>query len=498
MVDIVSTPYSRVFLIENGAVNGSESPAYEGLWRAGAISFGQGKNTPIRIPDPDTYGKFKTVTTIPGEQDLPQLTINARYTFDLSDMLRLVNIGCTHDLQVHFGQCQNPQDFANGWSKILVLEQARISDYGTADLGALEPNDNAAVNENVTWQGERLYEIGRMSATEIASATVTREVIAVSVCDQAGCGGVCGSSSDGCQNVFMVTTSGGGSPGLAADVIWSSDGMATSTTIHITTMALTDTPSDSVCVGDNLVVLTDTSTREALHYADITDIIAGIQTWTRVTTGFVSAKGPSAGWSVGPNETWFAGKGGYIYFTDDPTSGVTVQSAGSATTQDLNDIHMFNSTHGVAVGASNAVIHTTDGTTWGSVTGPAVGVALNAVWMKSEDTWFIGTAGGALYRTNDAGVSWTSVGFSGSGAGAIADIYFVNDAVGYMAHATATPVGRLLRTIDGGKTWQIGPEEGSMPTNNRMNSVKACSVNTVFGGGLASNGTDGFGVKLSA
>ena len=93
MADIVSTPYSRVFLIENGAVNGTSVPSYEGFWRAGALSYGQGDVTPIRIPDPDAYGKFKTVGTIPGEQDLPELAITARYDFDLSDMLRLVNIG---------------------------------------------------------------------------------------------------------------------------------------------------------------------------------------------------------------------------------------------------------------------------------------------------------------------------------------------------------------------------------------------------------------------
>lgn len=496
MVDIVSTPYSRVFLIENGSVNGETSPTYEGLWKAGAVSFGQGDNTPIRISSADAYGKFQTVGTIPGEQDLPELTIQARYTFDLSDMLRLVNIGCTHDLQVHLGQCQNPQDFTNGWDKILVLEQARISNYSTTDLGALEPGDNAVVNEDVTWQGELIYEIGKLSATEVATTTIQNEVMAVAICDQAGCGGVCGTSSDGCQNVFFVEGASAGSPGLGAGVVWSSDGMATSTRIVITTLAVGEQPTDAVCVGDNLVVLSEDS--ESLHYADISDIIAGTQTWTEVTEGFVATKGPLAAWSLGPNETWIAAEGGYIYFTDDPTGSVTVQSAGTASTQDLNDIHIFSSTHGVAVGASNAVLKMTDGATWGAVTGPAVGVVLNAVWMKSEDTWFVGTAGGALYRTNDAGISWTLVGFSGSGSGSVRDIYFVNDTVGYMSHSTSTPVGRIFRTIDGGKSWYILPESGSMPAHDRVNHVAACSVNTVFGGGLADNATDGFGVKLNA
>lgn len=496
MTDIVSTPFSRVFLIENGAVNGNTSPDYEGFWKAGGLTFGQGNVTPIRIPSGDSYGKFKTVGTIPGQQDLPQLGITARYTFDLSDMLRLVNIGCNHDLQIHMGQCQNPKDFNGGWDKILVLEQARISNYTTNDLGAIEPGDNAVVNEVVTWQGELVYEIGKLTATEVASATISREVIAVAICDQAGCGGICGSSSDGCQNVFFVTLSGAGSPGLSADVIWSDDGMATSTLIHITTLGLSESPDDAACVGDNLVVVSTAS--DSLHYAAVQDILDGTQTWTEIGTGFVGAKGPLAIWSIGPNETWIVGTGGYIYFTDDPTSGVTVQDAGAATTQDLLDIHVLDSTHAVAVGANNAVVRTTDGSTWGAVTGPAVGVQLNAVWMKSIDTWFVGSDAGVLYRTNDAGTSWSTVGFSGSGAGKVHDIYFSNDAVGYLSHATAAPAGRILRTIDGGNSWVVGPEQGSLPANDRMNSIKACAVNTVFGGGLADNGTDGFGIKLTA
>jgi photosystem II stability/assembly factor-like uncharacterized protein len=498
MGDIVSTPYSRVFLIENGA-NPNTSPTYEGLWKAGGMSWGQGDITPIRIPSADSYGKFKIVGNIPGDQDLPELAITARYAFDLSDMLRLVNIGCNHDLQVHMGQCQNPSDFNGGWDKILVLEQARISNYTTSDLGAIEPGDNAVVNEEVTWQGQLVYEIGKLTATEVGSSTITRQVIAVAVCDQAGCGGVCGTGSDGCQKVFMVTLAAGGSAGLSADVIWSADGFSTSTLIHVTTLGLTESPDDAACVGDNLVIVSGgTGASDSLHYASIADILAGTQTWTEVDTGITASKGPQALWSLGPNETWFAGAGGYIYFSDDPTSGVTAQDEGVATTQDLNDIHMLDSTHGVAVGASNAVVRTVDGSTWGAITGPAVGVALNAVWMKSEDVWLVGTAGGALYYTADAGSTWTALGFSGSGAGTVTDIYFVNQAVGYMAHTTAAPVGRLFRTIDGGNSWYLLPENGSMPDNDGINSIKACSVNTVFAGGLGGGGTDGFGVKLTA
>lgn len=494
MADPVSSPYSRVFLIENGAQPGN-SPSYEGLWRAGALSFGQGDVTPIRIPDAGSYGKFKTIGTIPGEQDLPELAITARYTYDLSDMLRLVNIGCNHDLHVHFGTCQNPNDFNDGWTKILVLEAARVSDYGTTDLGALEPGDAAPVNEDVTWQGQLVYEIKLLSATEIASTNITREGLAIAICDQAGCGGVCGAASDGCQKVFIVTTSSGGSPGLPADVIYSDDGMATSGKTQVDSLLSSESPDDALCVGSNLVVLSSASV--SLHYAPTADILAGTETWTEVTTGFVATKGPRAGWSIGPNETWIVGAGGYVYFATNPASGVEVQDAGVATTQNLNDVHAIDSDHAVAVGASNAVVRTVDGATWGSKTGPAVGVALNAVWMKTVDIWLVGTAGGKLYYTKNGGDSWTEIGFTGSGAGAVDDIYFVNGTVGFMAHRTAAPVGRVLRTIDGGQSWEVMPDSGTMPDNDGINSIGACNPNTVYGTGLGGGASDGFAVKLT-
>lgn len=494
MPDIVSSPFSRVFLIENGA-DPQNTPEYEGFWRAGSLSFGQGTVTPIRIPNQSRYGQFTTVGTIPGEPDLPELPITARYTQDLSDMLRLVNIGCEHDLQVHFGTCQNPQDFNGGWDKILVLESARISDYGTTDLGALEPGDNAVINEEVTWQGQTVYEVKKLTATEVAATNIHAEVVAVAICDQAGCGGTCGAASDGCQNVFFVQLTGGVSPGLGPNVVYSSDGMSTSAASTITTLAIGEAPNDAACAGDNLVVVSEDS--ESLHYADVSDLLAGIGAWTEVTTGFVAAKGPLAIWSLSPNETWIVGEGGYIYFTDDPTSGVSVQDAGVATAQDLNDVHVFDSDHAVAVGNSNAVVRTTDGSTWGAITGPAVGVSLNAVWMKSVDIWLVGSAGGRLYYTKNGGTSWTEIGFSGNGAGQVDDIFFATGAVGFMTHRTAAPVGRVFRTVDGGHSWRLGPESGSMPDNDKIASIAACSPNTAFGGGLSSGASDGFAVKLA-
>ena len=139
------------------------------------------------------------------------------------------------------------------------------------------------------------------------------------------------------------------------------------------------------------------------------------------------------------------------------------------------------------------------GTTWAPITGPNPGVNLNAVWMRGKDEWFIGDAGGQLWYTIDGGNTWTEKTFTGSGAGVIRDIKFINGTVGYMAHDTGTPAGRILRTVDGGYSWYVLPEGDTvLPANDRINAVAPCSEadpNTVYGGGLADDAVDGIIVK---
>lgn len=497
MVEVAITANSRVFLMEGGA-GPSVAPVYEGLWRAGAVSWEQGDITRIQIPSASQRGKFDRVGSITGEQGDPEIGITARFAQDAkSVLLRLSRNTCENDLQIHFGKCRDPKDFSNGWrdGKILVLEDARPSSYGTDELGALQSDENAAINEETTFVGSDYYEIVPIKFSQLASDEVVQEVVGIEVCDSETCG-ACGIPSNGCSVVFAVTMRAGGSPGQGAEVVATQDGGSTWVDRIVTTITGSDDPTGLACIGDNVVVISNES--ESLHYAASADVLNEDETWTEITTGFVAAKGPNAIWSNGPSLTWIVGDGGYIYFTSDPTSGVEVQDSGSATTENLNDIDGLDSDRMVAVGDNNAVVYTTNGgETWTSVTGPAVGVNLNAVVMHTATEWFVGTAAGTLWYTRNSGETWTQKGFPGSGAGVIRDIKFASKAVGYMSHDTATPAGRILRTIDGGYSWYVLPEgTGSITANDRINALAVCQdVNIVYGAGLADNAVDGVIVK---
>lgn len=488
--------YSRVFLLPNRAAPYTAAQ-YLALAKAGAFSWGQGDATLVRVPSSQALGQFDVVGKIIGAPGNPELPLTIRYNTDLSLMLKLAPKGCSHDFQVHMGSCKNPQDFNRGWDKILVVEGGHIGNYRTGELGALDPGERAVVNEEITLAGEFAYEVMPINFASKAASSLTQEVVRVVVCDSITCG-LCGLPSDGCQVIFAVEKSTGGSPGIFPRVVYTSNGGQTFGVRDITSMTATEDPTDAFCVGTNLVVVAG-STFAELHYIAISDLVAGTGSWTKVTTGFSASGYPRKLWSASASATWFAGTGGYVYFSTDVTSGVTVQDAGSATAQQLNDITGLDTDFLVAVGNSNAIIYTTNGgKTWVSVTGPAVGVNLNAVYMVSANQWFVGTAGGKLFYTTDSGATWTEKVFPGSGAGVVYDIRFATKSVGYMAHSTATPAGRVLRTIDGGNTWYVLPEgSGSIPTNSRINDLAVCpDPNIVWGGGLAT-GTTGILVQAA-
>ncbi|KKM90671.1 hypothetical protein LCGC14_1236250 [marine sediment metagenome] len=238
-----------------------------------------------------------------------------------------------------------------------------------------------------------------------------------------------------------------------------------------------------------------------MHVAPTADILAGTEVWIEPTGGFVAGNGPIAIWNEGINNTWIVGENGYIYFTAEPLTGVVVQDPGVATTQNLQDVHAFDAENVVAVGDLNAVVRTTNGgLTWEAITGPAVGITLNCVWMYDSRVWLVGSSTGILWLTTDEGATWTDITDRlPVTVIEIDEILFVDDTVGYMALRDGAAHGLIARTLDGGQTWFILPEgSGNIPDNDRINMLAVCDdPNVVWGGGLGADGTDGIIVKAA-
>lgn len=268
-------------------------------------------------------------------------------------------------------------------------------------------------------------------------------------------------------------------------VVWSHDGGQTWTATALTDLS-TNEPDAIAIVGNYLIVVS--SADESYLYANRSDPT----TWTRVTSGFQSTKGPTAIWASSLANIFMVGLGGYIYKLTLPGQAVTVLNAGVATTQNLNAIHGRGDTI-VAVGASNAVVFSQNGGgTWSSLTGPAAATALNCVCVKNHDHWWIGADG--AYYTVDEGANWQTKALGDALLATVNDIQFSadSDAVGYLAYTTSTPTGHVQRTTDFGREWEDYSIDVVPPTNEAINSIAIGGPNYVVVGGLeTAAGADG-------
>lgn len=466
---------------------------------AGGLSYGQGGLTPVRVPSDEAYEQFDTVDSIQGQPDLPSLPVTFRMTRNLSQVYRMARKRCIVDVQLHFGACKNPADFNNGWEKVGILDQSRITTYGTGDLGAMDADQNAPVDENVEFVGQDWYEVVPLTPSVSGTAAITDEVIKVLICDQRTCG-ECGLDSDGCQNIFAIVSDTSGSPGLNARIMYSKDQGATWSSQVVNSMAAAEVPVDAVCAGPYIVIFSGGS-NDRMHYALITEVLRGIAVWNAVATGFVGAGSPSKAYAHNAENIWVTGDGGYIYKITDPTNSASAKTSGDITTQNLKGIHSYDDTNVVAVGASNVVLLSRNGgTSWALQTGPAAGVQMNAVWMTGANSWLIGSNAGVLYFTEDAGLTYTTIGIPDSASGIINDIRFSKRSVGYIGRSmTSNPRAQILRSIDGGYSWFKAEGKETMPLGQTINSIAACedNPNLVFGGGLDTALSDGYLVKLS-
>lgn len=490
---VATSSMTRVFIISGGA-RIDHTPTYQSCMRMMGVSQGFGDIERIECPDPYNYGKFIEVGQIRGATERPTTSLEGRYMLDtLSTLLDLVRKGCDFDVQLHMGECTDPSVF-NSFKKALVLEGASLTNYSTEDLGALASGDNAQINETADLSASNLFEIAPLSTAEVAASTVTGEVLDVAICDTQSCG-ECETESDGCKHIFALTAAAGGSPSTPADIVFSLNGGSVWYAHDVDTLSAAEAPDELDCVGAYLVVVANAT--DSLHYALLSEFDGTTDpAFTEVSTGIVAAGSPNAIWSAG-NYAFIVGDGGYVYGTDDPTSGVDVLDAGSATTDKLLVVHGLSQYFAVAAGQNGAVIYTENGTTWTAVSHRPVGAAIhiNALWVKGEREWLIGTSNGKLYYTLDKGATWTEKTFSGSGAGVVYSLSFYSNSIGYMSHSTATPRARILRTYDGGASWIVIPEEvGTMPLADRVNEVAACAnnPNLVVGVGLGDNASDGY------
>jgi len=166
------------------------------------------------------------------------------------------------------------------------------------------------------------------------------------------------------------------------------------------------------------------------------------QLWTGTDQGIEGISFPDM------NTGYVCGWSGYFAKTTDGGVNWTVQTPGS-------DIYFYtevvfkDAQHGVAFAQTNsgagAWVTSNGGTSWTPSTGLA-GIPYDACYV-SGSTYYLCTNGGAIQRSTDDGLTWTTV-FSGGGM--LLGIDFFNSNIGI----AGSEDGWIFKTYDGGNSWQ--------------------------------------------
>lgn len=488
----------RVWAVEGG-VHPLHAPIYLSLGKVSkdpTRKTGEAKR--VAAPDPNNFDNDIQIGTVPGATERATLSISNRYTVQKSLLLDWANKNCRVDIFVLSGKCGNPQDFSEGGEKWTYFPDGQISSHAFEKFGAFDKSENDASNDMVDMTAETYFEYLYMRQDVVGNADTVREIYSV---DTWG-GDNCEECPDPTKHVLMTMKGASATPGTQPTLLYSDDAGETFSQQTINTLFSNEDIVGSAIIGGDLVLISQTS--NSIHYTNIELLYDGTNVWAENDQGFVAGGSPRAIWSVDVRHTWIVGNGGYVYFAKSHKTAVEVQDAGVATSQNLLAVHAFDTENVLAVGNSNAVLHTSNGgLTWETVTGPAVGVNLGSCWMWSENTWFIGEGPGGtgkLWLTVNSGKTWTQKSLPGTYL-RFYKIEFVGEAEGYILAETGG-TGVVLRTKTGGYEWSTLPDgRRAVAQNNAyLTDIAVCKrySNTVFATGLAKNGSAGVAYRFSA
>lgn len=432
----------------------------------------RGSINPINVNDPRIRGLFRQIGTTIESPDIPSASITFKQKHGGVPWFRF-RLNCPINVYESEGLCNDPSDPFNGWQTLNILSRGLSGDKTYQGRTPFDGSDESLAEIGFSWLGD-VYTVGPITLGEAAAVDVTTEVVDIVYGSFQLCSD-CGPANDGTRWIYALQQTAGGSSAVNGKVLYSTDGGASWTASAITGLGVGALVAAIDIVGQYLVVVA--KGENAYYVAQISPQTGAPGAWTKVTTGFVAAKTPNDLYVETPNRVYFVADGGYIYVSTDILSGVSVLSAGAATTNNLSRIHGAAGTL-IAVGASNTSLKSTNkGQSWSATVASVTGT-LQAVAVLSPQVYYVGTAAGTVFYTENGGATWTQLTLPGAAITAITDIVFPTSEVGYIAATRTGPTATIFGTVFGGRGWS---ESGTSrfpaaPTYGRANRLATPNV----------------------
>lgn len=483
---VAQTQMSRLFVALGGACQGNYQ--YGDCVRMDGLSQTLGDSEPIYCPSRLQMGQFEQDDSVVAEDSDWTTSLVGRMSLDTESLLwQVQRLRCGFDVHLNFGRCTDPTDI-DSFELGFVIEGARITDYSTDQLGALEPGDRSPINETVSLSATTVYQKRRQTWGESGAALANTfdEVISVAFQPGTNCDADCGSVNTGCQIIYalardtatgdmtiLYTRNGGTSwssytnASLVADagVVYKTFRMfATRTKLYI--LAGQTTPATEVFIVD--LSSTNSAPTSVTSLGEFgTNLMDGA---SRTEDGFIYFN------VTGADEL-------YKLDMSQKTVSGPIAAPGSA---GALYVAFLDEDFGVAADytqlVQNSISYTVNGgASWTSVSPDVTGSTPTgqpeSIWVLSETCWFFGTSDGEIVVTRDGGQTITKIADLADDVGGIIDedvwqIVFATNNIGY-----AYIENYVWRTYNGGVSWQVQPDGGgtSLPLGI-INHIAACSA----------------------
>lgn len=351
-------------------------------------------------------------------------------------------------------------DASNGW--IAAGNRIRRTSDGGASWSVLAVPANAPIEDVLfltTTRGWAVASDGQTFSTSDGGATWTIGA---------------NSGSGALSDLDFVDFFGGYAVGASGRVLKSSDGGASWTQVAGGNSA----PLPTVFGMDAV----DAHHAWATTYDDaILRTDDGGATWAPIENGVnfqwrdVSFVDALHGYACGKKQAFFPA----IAWTDD--GGLSWNRVWYGMMVDFNDVEALSPTTALVTG-DTFVWRTTDGgLSWPSVSPTPFGTYHGMSFADSQTGWIAGTQ---IFRTDDAGATWTH---QGTPAATMWDVGFANAQVGWCVGAGGT----VMKTIDGGTTWTTSSVAGFTGDLQSVSVVDAQTLWIAGGQGFVARSTDG-------
>jgi len=451
-------------------------------------------------------GGIKTANTAQGTQSSATFDVTMWKMKRRDPFQRALERRCMIPVYVAHGLCTGRQDNILSWDEYEIYQDPYVTAKAKSNLarGQREEGDTAEMvgltySMSADPQVHELYKLVTTTTTVGTTEAEPEPLRDITTCTVPRCPlSGCGAPQEPCDEIHVVADATGAAKAEgyeSADNAGSFDDWA-----GAVPFAAGDHIASIVCymINDTTERLLIASGSTGVASAEVAYSDDGGAVWSAAVAVGASAtefaEGCGALFALDYRHIWFCTNESNVFFSADGGVTWTDQAAPAPVAgEGLLYIHFIDEQFGWSVGGDSAgptahLIQTTDGGEhWAMATSePQIEEGSCVAVLDAQNVW-VGMDDGTVWYTQNWGTTWTqrTLPSALSLTNGIGDIQFVDHYVGALCGwkaGTGNGVGVVMRTIDGGYTW----EEYNLPTEfnagveyNGVNALLICDVNEI-------------------